>query len=811
MDFVRGQAVLECTIFLSIVFTGVVALAAIPHAIATLCNLSSTTREMLLRWQNTLRLKAHRLGEAPMVITFFVAIEVFNIQSGTDLEGSFHKQAISDIVYAVLVAFIVSLIVPTIGYLVLLVLCLIVLLQVCLSMSTAAVSPIVLCTFALACTYWLQMFLHYMFFNVRKPTDRIPMLAGISLIGLVRSVSSDADSLCPKSVVYSCYMATVGLILSEVFWEVPVVHKAGLGFAYIGAWCVILCLLFLSDDANGFDGPLPHVTWCAIILAVQYLLVHTYYWIAQFLRSSKLFMSDETISTLSERSLTVRRLNGESFTVEFDVNDSIATLKDKIRAKLDIPVSRQRLLLGSTILEDHAVLQEAGISQESDITLIISSNVGKNTSNNNIEEEKYDMANLSFLLSGEAEMQRSMHGFNLGDRVRWNESDNDVHGGEVGAVVGFTHNRLRVEFNRGVWSFLPTEIEKVDLEDGEGTANASLENLKSEDARASVFLCPMLVVIFLVTQIRALELANFLGSPQWWAIILMHLCCWSLLLQLVLCLLSRNLSWHWLRWVRLLCLVLCCASAMLVAVSSIILHKSDALWEHAGASMQPDMQAMTAEEYPLPSSCKVGSHSLCDPEGQLTHTESDQIQNALKSFNHAVNCNGRTVDFHVGVAVAKTFGADFNIFGGERILSAKADEMLSRWSKGGLLDEGCNNGAVILAFTDVRYLAFRIPGRDYISTLGAEEVITAMLATGSWSSTPVGDKVSAGLKKLSVVLDWPYSRMLEFLFWIFVLGVMIIVDVVNKIRGLPPIFFTGRTRGRGGVYVGGGSGGGGFY
>merc|ERR550514_1934992 len=58
-----------------------------------------------------------------------------------------------------------------------------------------------------------------------------------------------------------------------------------------------------------------------------------------------------------------------------------------------------------------------------------------------------------------------------------------------------------------------------------------------EAAEATVKFCPMLAVLFVGTRMRALQLSQQKGSPQCWAQDGMFLSSYSVLLQLLMCLL----------------------------------------------------------------------------------------------------------------------------------------------------------------------------------------------------------------------------------------------------------------------------------
>ena len=66
-----------------------------------------------------------------------------------------------------------------------------------------------------------------------------------------------------------------------------------------------------------------------------------------------------------------RRQTGQKIQLEVEVTDTIATLKTKIKDKVNIPPSKQILLWNGSQLEDNQSLQEYEISRKSTVDLII--------------------------------------------------------------------------------------------------------------------------------------------------------------------------------------------------------------------------------------------------------------------------------------------------------------------------------------------------------------------------------------------------------------------------------------------------------
>lgn len=51
-------------------------------------------------------------------------------------------------------------------------------------------------------------------------------------------------------------------------------------------------------------------------------------------------------------------------------------------------------------------------------------------------------------------------GYHMGQKVYWEASDAEIAEGEAGTVVGFTHTKIRVEFESGTFSFSPSQLRK---------------------------------------------------------------------------------------------------------------------------------------------------------------------------------------------------------------------------------------------------------------------------------------------------------------------------------------------------------------
>lgn len=58
-------------------------------------------------------------------------------------------------------------------------------------------------------------------------------------------------------------------------------------------------------------------------------------------------------------------------------------------------------------------------------------------------------------------------GFEVGDHVKWIGADQDVPAGSIGKVVGFEEDGIDVKENRGVFNFLPSELEMVSEDEAE--------------------------------------------------------------------------------------------------------------------------------------------------------------------------------------------------------------------------------------------------------------------------------------------------------------------------------------------------------
>merc|ERR1719446_5515 len=70
-----------------------------------------------------------------------------------------------------------------------------------------------------------------------------------------------------------------------------------------------------------------------------------------------------------------------------------------------------------------------------------------------------------------------------------------------------------------------------------GGTHLFIKTLRSFDAaRGTVMFCPMLCILFVGLRMRALQITGGVGAPQGWAQDCMYAATWSVLLQLLLCL-----------------------------------------------------------------------------------------------------------------------------------------------------------------------------------------------------------------------------------------------------------------------------------
>lgn len=65
----------------------------------------------------------------------------------------------------------------------------------------------------------------------------------------------------------------------------------------------------------------------------------------------------------------IRLLSGTMLILDVDTSDTIENVKQKVEAKLPVPVVQQRLLLGSTLLENGRTLADYNIQREAELTL----------------------------------------------------------------------------------------------------------------------------------------------------------------------------------------------------------------------------------------------------------------------------------------------------------------------------------------------------------------------------------------------------------------------------------------------------------
>eukprot|EP00929_Paragymnodinium_shiwhaense_P044390 TRINITY_DN22785_c0_g1_i1.p1 TRINITY_DN22785_c0_g1~~TRINITY_DN22785_c0_g1_i1.p1 ORF type:complete len:318 (+),score=62.29 TRINITY_DN22785_c0_g1_i1:108-1061(+) len=79
----------------------------------------------------------------------------------------------------------------------------------------------------------------------------------------------------------------------------------------------------------------------------------------------------------------------------------------------------------------------------------------------------------------QASVPEQKDGFQVGDSVKWIGSDQDVPAGSIGQVVGFNDDGVNVQFDHGVFNFLPSELNVV--------TQAEAEAYKSKEASYSMY------------------------------------------------------------------------------------------------------------------------------------------------------------------------------------------------------------------------------------------------------------------------------------------------------------------------------------